>query len=238
MDNRYSHVYTYLFCRNFQVDLKYMLHLLRPLKEKILLPVGKKMKSVSPNFITGLSLIPGLLAGVAWWIGGFWGLVAASLLTILNGVLDLLDGFLARYFKKTSTLGDFLDCVVDRYTDVAILMGIAFSIYSNSLLAHLAIVAVLLVSFLGSQSQASGGGRVEAGILGRAERHMLLILIPWVQIISMKMGYFTWWKFTPVEWLMILLAVLGHLTALFRIREGYVMLQKVDKKIKETKNEQ
>jgi len=205
-----------------------MLHLLRPLKEKMFLPIGKKLGHVSPNFITFLSLIPGLMAGIAWWYGGLVGLIAASLLTILNGILDLLDGHLARHYNKQSTLGDFLDCVVDRYTDVAILTGIAFSVYSSALLAHLAIVAVLLVSFLGSQSQASGGGRVEAGILGRAERHMLLILIPWIQIISMKMGYFTWWKFTPVEWLMIILAVFGHLTALFRIREGYVMLEKVD----------
>ncbi|MBU1241067.1 CDP-alcohol phosphatidyltransferase family protein [Myxococcota bacterium] len=206
-----------------------MLHLLRPLKEKLLSPLDTALSDTSPNFITFLSLIPGLLAGVAWWWGGILGLALASLFTILNGILDLLDGHLARRYKKTSALGDFLDCVVDRYTDVAILTGIAFSAYSSAMLAHVAIVAVLLVSFLGSQSQASGGGRVESGILGRAERHVLLILIPWIQILSTHLGYFRWWHFTPVEWLMITLAVLGHLTALFRIREGYVMLATLDK---------
>ncbi len=112
---------------------------------------------------------------------------------------------------------------------MAILTGIAFSSYSSPILSHLAIVATLLVSFLGSQSQASGGGRVEAGVLGRAERHLLLILIPWVQLLSTHLGASHWGRFTPVEWLMLTLAVFGHLTALFRIREGYEMLRKLDK---------
>ncbi len=204
-----------------------MLHLFRPLKERLLYPIGARLANTHPNTITFWSLIPGLLAGVAWAIGGWGFLVAASLLTILNGLLDLLDGHLARHHHKMSPLGDFLDCVVDRYTDVAILTGIAFSPYADALLAHLAIVAVLLVSFLGSQSQASGGGRVESGVLGRAERHVLLILVPFVQIASEALGYPVWWRFTPVEWLLIVLASLGHLTALFRIREGYLMLKKL-----------
>ncbi len=204
-----------------------MLHLFRPLKERLLTPVGEKLARVSPNTITVISFVPGLLAGLAWWQGGAFFLIAASLLTLANGILDLLDGHLARRYQRMSPLGDFLDCVVDRYTDVAILTGIAFSPYADALLAHLAIVAVLLVSFLGSQSQASGGGRVESGILGRAERHVLLILIPWVQLLSMHLGAFRWWRFTPVEWLLIVLAVLGHLTAVFRIREGILMLAKI-----------
>jgi archaetidylinositol phosphate synthase len=205
-----------------------MLHLLRPLKERIMAPLGAKLVNTSPNSITVISMIPGILAGISWYIGGTLFLILASLFTILNGVLDLLDGYIAREYGKASPLGDFLDCVVDRYSDVVILTGIAFSAYANPLIAHLAIVAVLLVSFLGSQSQASGGGRVESGILGRAERMVLLILFPWVTIISSKMGYNLWWKFTPVEWLLIVLAVLGHLTALFRIREGVIMLSKVE----------
>ena len=57
---------------------------------------------------------------------------------------------------------------------------------------------------------------------------MLLILIPWVQLLSIHLGAATWWRFTPVEWLLILFAAVGHLTALFRIREGYIMLRKLD----------
>ena len=206
-----------------------MLHLFRPLKERLLRPLGARLANTHPNTVTFWSLIPGLLAGLAWAFSGWgWGmLVAASLLTILNGVLDLLDGHLARHHHKMSPLGDFLDCVVDRYTDVAILTGIGFSPYADPLLAHLAIVATLLVSFLGSQSQASGGGRVESGVLGRAERHVLLILIPFVQLGAGAAGVPVWWRFTPVEWLLIVFASLGHLTALFRIREGYLMLKKL-----------
>ncbi|MBN2724068.1 MAG: CDP-alcohol phosphatidyltransferase family protein [Deltaproteobacteria bacterium] len=214
-----------------------MLHKLRPLKEKLLTPAGNSLESVSPNTITVISLFPGLLAGVAWYIGGFWGLAAASILTLTNGALDLLDGHIARRYKKASPLGDFLDCVVDRYTDVAILTGIAFSIYANSTLSHVAIVAVLLVSFLGTQSQASGGVRVESGVLGRAERHFLLIIIPWVQIISIRAGYFTWWKFTPVEWVILVLAVFGHFTAFGRILEGIKILSRLQNRGDESDEE-
>jgi phosphatidylglycerophosphate synthase len=104
-------------------------------------------------------------------------------------------------------------------------MGIGLSPYANPLLAHMAIVAVLLVSFLGTQSQASGGARVEGGILGRAERHVLLILVPYVQIVSEVLGAPRWGRFTPVEWLLVALVVLGHATALYRIREGIGLLR-------------
>lgn len=202
-----------------------MLHLFRPFKERLLFPLGEKLSETSPNTVTIFSLFPGLLAGVAWWIGGWGFLVAASVLTLLNGFLDLLDGHMARHYNRMSALGDFLDCIVDRYTDVAILMGIGFSPYANPLLAHLAIVAVLLVSFLGTQSQASGGVRVEGGILGRAERHVLLILIPYVQIVSDAVGVPYWGRFTPVEWLLVVLVVFGHATAFYRIREGINLLK-------------
>ncbi len=91
-----------------------MLHLLRPMKERLFAPLGARLTGISPNTITGLSLLPGLLAGVAWWWGGPLGLALASLFTILNGILDLLDGHLARQHGKASMVGDFLDCVVDR----------------------------------------------------------------------------------------------------------------------------
>ena len=74
---------------------------------------------IPPNVLTLSSLLPMALAG--WSLGNGY-LAAAASWTLVGGVLDLIDGAVARLSGKTSTFGAVLDSVVDRASDTLVFM--------------------------------------------------------------------------------------------------------------------
>lgn len=136
--------------------------------------------------------------------------LAGAALVGLNGVLDAIDGTLARRQGTESPAGDLLDHVLDRYADVAILAGLAAGVEQYAL-GFAAVTGVLLTSYLGTQIEAIGMEREYGGLVGRADR---LALIAVVAVVA---------SFDPatpvlsvVGWLLAVLAVVGHLTAVQR----------------------
>src|SRR5208282_5925131 len=91
--------------------------------------------------------------------------LAVAVLVFLAGFFDVIDGEVARQTGRASVRGDFVDHVFDRYADVAILLEIAVSSYANPFLALLALVSLLLVSYMGTQAQAVGQGRLRGPAL-------------------------------------------------------------------------
>ena len=83
---------------------------LRPLKDRLLAPLAKRLRGVAPGAITATGLGLGLGAAVAAWAGAF-GLGLA--LWLANRVMDGLDGAVARLQGQASDLGGFLDLVAD-----------------------------------------------------------------------------------------------------------------------------
>lgn len=77
---------------------------------------------VRPNAVTLASLLPAMLAGWAAYVGVFW---LAAVLLLASGVLDLIDGTLARQTGQTSRFGALLDSTVDRLCDAAVPVGLA-----------------------------------------------------------------------------------------------------------------
>src|SRR5205807_1803011 len=133
------------------------------------------------NLLTATSLVFAIVAALAF---GFadpsrrWLFLVGAAAVMLNAIMDGLDGRLARITNTATKRGDYLDHVVDRYADVAILLGLALSPLGNLLWGLLAIVGTLLTSYMGTQAQAMGLGRDYGGWLGRADRLVLLIAIP------------------------------------------------------------
>jgi len=91
---------------------------LREQKDRILEPIAQRLfASVSPNLISIVALIPGLLSAAAIFQGelgwgiGFW---------LLNRVLDGLDGVVARIHDKQSDFGGYLDLLLDYVVYLAI----------------------------------------------------------------------------------------------------------------------
>jgi archaetidylinositol phosphate synthase len=124
-----------------------------------------------------------------------------------------MDGAVAREMKIQSRRGDFLEHAVDRYADIFIITGIfAGGMAVSWQIGVFALTGVLMASYLGTQAQAVGVGRYYGGLLGRADR---LVLIIGVGIIDLFLpgGIFglTW-----LGWMLVIFGTFGHLTAFQR----------------------
>jgi archaetidylinositol phosphate synthase len=99
--------------------------------------------------------------------------------------------------------------------------GIALNAaYCHLEVGMLALLGVLLTSYMGTQAQAVGQGRAYGGILGRADRIVLLFVGGLIQLALAPAGRVLLGvdglAFGPIEWFMVLFAVLGNVTALQR----------------------
>ena len=216
---------------------------------KYLIPVAKKFVHMDPNTITAISLVFAFIAGLLFYFSRDYpiqGLIdetklnyillpLASLFVLLNAGFDAVDGEVARMTKKASKRGDFLDHAADRYADLFILGGIMLSGFCDVLIGALAIFAVLLTSYMGTQAQALGCGRDYSGILGRADRLIILLIAPIIQyliLIKYPTGDLPMLSFTFLEVIMIWFFIAGNITALHRARSIWQELkfkEKADK---------
>jgi archaetidylinositol phosphate synthase len=191
---------------------------LRPVADRALGPFVRLAHrlGIGPNTVSLAALGLAVLASGTFVRGGLWYLPGAALV-LSNGWLDLLDGALARERGADSARGDLLDHALDRYADVALVAGLAAGT-DRYALGFAAVTGVLLTSYLGTQAQAVGAGRTYAGAVGRADRLALIAVVAAAAGIASAVGAdATALGLGPVGWLLVALAVAGHLTALQRL---------------------
>jgi phosphatidylglycerophosphate synthase len=169
----------------------------------------------TPNMISLLSMIFALAAGALYYLsaGEVSLLYLAALMVLLNAVFDAVDGALARRTGQAEPKGDFLDHVIDRYADMAILVGIVLAGYVSEAWGIFAVMGVLLTSYLGTQAQALRLGRLYGGIMGRADR-LTLILAATIANAAFP-GDLA--GLSILGWAVVLITVASHVTALQRI---------------------
>ncbi len=169
----------------------------------------------SPNLISLLSMIFALAAGALYYLsaGEVSLLYLAALMVLLNSVFDAVDGALARRTGQAEPKGDFLDHVIDRYADMAILAGIVLAGYVSEAVGIFAVMGVLLTSYLGTQAQALRLGRLYGGIMGRADRLILIL----AATIANALFAGDLAGLSILGWAVILITVASHVTALQRI---------------------
>lgn len=166
---------------------------------------------LSPDGVSVVAFAFAVAAGVAFYLGTPLWYALGGVFVFLNGWLDLVDGALARAQGVSSDGGDLLDHVLDRYADIAMLVGLAAGIDSYAL-GLAAVTGVLMTSYLGTQIQAVGLGRQYGGLVGRADRLALIGLVAFVAAAVPRSVF----GLTPVGWLLVFFAVIGHFTALQR----------------------
>jgi phosphatidylglycerophosphate synthase len=164
---------------------------------------------LSPNQLSIGSLISAVVAGLAFYLNI---LPLAVIATASNALFDALDGGLARITDSACRRGDLVDHVIDRYSDIFIIGGIFFGGYVSWQIGVIALVGVLMTSYLGTQAQALGIGRNYGGILGRADRLVIIFIIGTLNIIYPL--NIIW--FPLLGWMMIAFAVISNFTALQR----------------------
>ncbi len=183
--------------------------------DSTLCPIIKRspLSKLSPTALTLTGLFINLVAsGVI--IVGAW--KTAALLILFAGLFDILDGATARTMETVSSFGGFIDSVVDRYSDMAIL--IAFIIYyarQNDIfmvcLCSITSIGCILIPYTRARAETIIAS-CNIGIMERAERILLIA----------AGCYFDLMK--PV---LLILAVLTHITVLQRI---YYTWQKTQNK--------
>src|SRR6476661_3389268 len=91
----------------------------RPIAE----PVARAVAAtkITPNQVTALGFLLNVVAAVLVGYGHF---VAGALVMLAGGVLDLIDGALARLTKRATAFGSVFDAVMDRYAEGVVLFGL------------------------------------------------------------------------------------------------------------------
>jgi archaetidylinositol phosphate synthase len=190
--------------------------------DPLLTVIAKQFTSINPDLLTWCALLFSVIAGVFFYFSNpaselqnFF-LLFAVLFVFLNGLFDAIDGKVAKLTHKASARGDFLDHVLDRYADVFMVGALALSPWCRSPIGLLAIVGVLLTSYMGTQAQAVGHQRDYSGLLGRADRIVLLIFFPIIQHIALGFSLQLPWDFTIIEFVLVYFAIVGNITAVQR----------------------
>lgn len=166
----------------------------RRILDPLLNPWTQVLRKVDPNLITWISFPFAVLAGLLFYLSDparyphRYFIVLAAFCVMLNGMLDLLDGRIARLNGKMTPIGDFLDHTMDRFADVVILTGLSLSPWGAPRVGLVAIVVTLLSSYIGTQAQAVGAGRLYGGMVARADRMVLLIVLPLVDAFLSQTG--------------------------------------------------
>ena len=98
---------------------------------KILTWVAVKI-GATPNQVTLVSFAIGLYAAWLFAQGDTWSLIGGALLLQLSIIVDCVDGELARYTRKFSELGAWLDAITDRVKEYAVFLGLAYGAFVQS----------------------------------------------------------------------------------------------------------
>ena len=149
---------------------------------KAIQPIVLKMGDLDPSVLTWTSL---LISIIGFYIlsmaemntNGSIMIIITVILVLLAGVLDALDGALARHQGTDGPYGDFLDHTIDRIVDVGLLVAIGMNVafVSNMSAGLIAGLLTLLGSYMGTQAQSVGLDRIYGGF-SRADRMIITLL--------------------------------------------------------------
>ena len=92
---------------------------------KILLKTG-----ITPNQISVLSFMIGLAGASLFFFGEYFYLVLGGIIVHIHSIVDGCDGEVARLKLRQTKYGGWLDSVLDRYVDAAIILGLVYGYWS------------------------------------------------------------------------------------------------------------
>lgn len=131
--------------------------------------------NLSPNWFTTFSLLLGVASGVCYGKGY---LRCGGALVLLCGLLDTLDGKVARATNRVTRFGALYDSTLDRYAEVIAFFGMAFYFVAHQqLLVSVAICVALAGSLMVSYVRARAEGlgfECKVGLMQRPERLVLV----------------------------------------------------------------
>lgn len=175
---------------------------------------------INPNVFTVIGLVFAYLSCIYIAIGHN---IIAGCALLISGFFDLLDGALARFSKRVTPFGGFLDSVLDRYSDLFILYGIAIFFLRRSeilwcIVTIIAIIGVAIIPYAKARAEAASI-KCNTGILERPERIILLLV-----------GMF----FGILHYAIFAMALLSHVTVIQRVLFVWDQANEMSKREKKT----
>jgi phosphatidylglycerophosphate synthase len=99
----------------------------------------------TPNQVTIASFAIGLYAAYLFAQGDTWSLIGGAILLQVSIIVDCVDGEIARYTRKFSELGAWLDAITDRVKEYAVFLGLAYGAFVQNGQNLWILAAVLMV---------------------------------------------------------------------------------------------
>jgi len=161
------------------------------------------LSRIHPNVLTFLGLVINIVAAWMFARGKF---VAAGLVVVGAGLFDMVDGRVARATDRVTRFGGFFDSVLDRYSDLALFMGLLVYYASINRFFYIVLTAVVMTgSVMVSYSRARAENSIpkcKVGFLERPERVVLVI----IGALFNRMGQVLW-----------VIAILSNITVVHRM---------------------
>jgi archaetidylinositol phosphate synthase len=108
--------------------------------------------------------------------------IFASIMLLISGFFDIVDGSVARVSKRSTSRGAFLDSNFDKISEALIFIGIAIGGLSSPILAMIALSTSILVSYIRARAESLGIELKGVGIGERAERLLILSICGFIPI--------------------------------------------------------
>ncbi len=158
---------------------------------------------INPNVLTFIGFLINCVAAYLFAYGYFrW----AGATIVLAGIFDMTDGRVARVANRVTPFGGFYDSVLDRYSDLCLLIGLLIYYGRINRYSYVCLVAVAMIgSVMVSYARARAEVLIASCKVGFAERPERVVLI----IIGALFD-----RMAPVLWL---IAVLSNVTVIHRI---------------------
>jgi CDP-diacylglycerol--glycerol-3-phosphate 3-phosphatidyltransferase len=172
---------------------------------------------IHPNILTFVGLLINVAAACALGAGRF--ILAGFIMGIAN-IFDFIDGKVAHELNAVSVFGGFWDSVIDRFSDIALFVGLIY-LYSRMgrtdyvMITALAMMFAIMTSYTRARAE-SLITKCKVGFMERPERIVLFLI-----------GAFTN-RMAAVMWV---IGVLSIFTVADRIIYTYRELQAVPDKV-------
>ncbi|MBK8194620.1 MAG: CDP-alcohol phosphatidyltransferase family protein [Lewinellaceae bacterium] len=212
----------------------------------LLLKIG-----ITPNAVTTIGFAINVIAAVVFIVGGGeprtdlryvgWG----GAIILFGGLFDMIDGRLARVGRMESRFGALYDSVLDRYSELAMFLGICYylvaqSYFLSSLFAFIAMIGSMMVSYVRARAE-SLGIECKGGLMQRPERILLIgISAVLCGILAQYSGQFKYTvpgtgfplleNITLFTFPIFIMAILTNWTAIRRLRESKAALDALENK--------
>jgi CDP-diacylglycerol--glycerol-3-phosphate 3-phosphatidyltransferase len=172
------------------------------------------LSRVHPNVLTFIGLLINVWAAVLLAAGSFlWG----GIVVIAAGLFDMVDGRVARETNQVTRFGGFFDSVLDRYSDLGVLVGLlvwyaSINRYFYVVLTAIVMTGTVMVSYTRARAE-NTIPKCKVGFLERPERVVLIIIgclfnrvaqILWVLAVFSNLAvisrmWFTWRECRRIE---------------------------------------